>query len=125
MRPSVLEWKKNVARRRRFRVRKKIVGSAEQPRLVFRKTLRHLYAQLVDDRAGKALAHVTTDTKANRASGRKSFRNVASAKTLGQSLGAQLKEKGIASVVFDRAGHPYHGVVKAFADAVREQGIKF
>ncbi|MBN1476215.1 50S ribosomal protein L18 [Candidatus Sumerlaeota bacterium] len=117
--------KKTITQRRRWRSRRGVRGDAERPRLAFHKSLRHLYAQVIDDGQGRTLAHVTTDTKALRGESKRSFRNTASAKALGEALGAALKDKGIATVVFDRGGHPYHGVVKAFADAVRAQGIKF
>jgi large subunit ribosomal protein L18 len=124
MRTSVIIHKAELAQRRRWRIRKRVAGSPPRPRLAFHRSLRHLYAQVVDDEAGRTLAHATTDTKANRASAKKHFANVAQAKVLGAQFGALLKEKGVTAVVFDRGGHRYHGVVKAFADAVREQGIK-
>lgn len=108
----------------RLRQRKRISGTAERPRLAVFRSEAHLYAQVIDDLAGATLAHATTATKANAAS-RRNFANIAQAKQLGASFGATLKARGITTVVFDRGGHLYHGVVKAFADAVREQGIAF
>jgi large subunit ribosomal protein L18 len=125
MRAGIQKQKRIRHRRRRWGVRRKLRGTAERPRLAFHKSLRHLYAQLIDDLSGQSLLLVTTDTKESRASGKKSFRNVAHAKELGARLGAVAKERGIATAVFDRGGHRYHGVVKAFADAAREAGLKF
>ncbi len=124
MRPTTQAWKRRTALRRRRHTRRRLRGTAARPRLAFHKSLRHLCAQVIDDTTGVTLLQVTTDTKANRASGKKTFRNIASAKELGAKLGTLAKEKSIATVVFDRGGHPYHGVVKTFADAVREQGVK-
>lgn len=125
MLPTTLRRKKRLAQRRRWVIRKRVSGTAERPRLAFHKSLRHLYAQLVDDTRGVTLAAVTTNTKEAKASGKKSHRNIAQAKALGERLGAVAKERGITTVVFDRGGHPYHGVVRAFADAARAQGLKF
>jgi large subunit ribosomal protein L18 len=122
---TTLRRKHRLSQRRRWRVRKRVIGTALRPRLAFHKSLKHLCAQLIDDAKGHTLLAVTTDSKAMRATGKKSFRNVAQAKALGERLGALAKERGLGAVVFDRGGHPYHGVVKAFAEAVRAQGIKF
>lgn len=111
-------------RRRHERVRTKVAGTADRPRLCIHKTLRHLYVQLVDDQAGKTLVALTTNTKANKAE-KKSFRNIEWAKKLGSLAGQQATQKGVAQVVFDRGGYPYHGIVRAFADAAREAGLKF
>jgi large subunit ribosomal protein L18 len=124
MRTTLLAKKAHLRQRRRWRVRQRVTGAPERPRLAFHKSARHIYAQAIDDLAGKTLAHVTTATKANAAA-KKNFANIAQAKQLGAAFGAALKDKGITTVVFDRGGHIYHGVVKAFADAVREQGIRF
>ena len=124
MRPTALAKKADLSQRRRWRVRQRLEGTAERPRLAFHKSARHLYAQVVDDLARQTLAHATTASKAASAQ-RKNFANIAQAKGLGAQFGALLKERGITTVVFDRGGHLYHGVVKAFADAVREQGIRF
>jgi large subunit ribosomal protein L18 len=111
-------------KRRHQRIRQKVKGTAARPRLAFHKSARHLYAQLVDDVAGQTLAYVTTSVKANGSTG-KNFSNIGSAKKLGADLGSKAKSKGVESVVFDRGGFPYHGVVQAFADAAREAGLKF
>ncbi len=116
--------RQSLLKRRHLRVRQKISGTLERPRLSLRKSSRHLYAQLIDDRAGRTLLALTTNTKANRTEG-KSFSNSAWAKKIGGELGRRAVEKGLGSVVFDRGGRAYHGVVKDFAEAAREAGLKF
>jgi len=113
--------------RRHLRVRKKIHGTAARPRLCIYKSLRHLYAQLVDDEAHRTLAFVTTNRKAvkQETADRHSYSNVAWAKRLGAEIGEKAKQAGIREVVFDRGGYPYHGTVKTFADAAREAGLQF
>lgn len=111
--------------RRRLRIRKRVIGTAERPRLTVYKSLKHLYAQLVDDGAGQTVLAVTTNTKQQKADGKKSFANIAHAKVLGARIAEKAKEAGITTVVFDRNGFPYHGVVKAIAEAAREGGLKF
>jgi large subunit ribosomal protein L18 len=122
---TTLAKKRTHARRRRWRIRKKVVGTAQRPRLAFHKSLRHLCAQVIDDTAGATLVHATTQAASFRQSGKRSFRNIETATALGAQLAQQAKEKGVTTVVFDRGGHRYHGVVKAFAEAVRQQGIRF
>ena len=111
--------------RRRMRIRKKVSGTAVRPRLCVAKTLKHLYAQVIDDEAGTTLAAVTTNTKSNKASGRKSFSNVASGAAIGREIAEKAIAAGVDAVVFDRSGFPYHGIVKAVAEAAREAGLKF
>ncbi len=111
--------------RRRMRIRKKVSGSADRPRLCVTKTLKHVYVQVVDDLTGHTLAAVTTNTKANKESGRKSFCNVANGSALGREIAEKAKTAGVSAVVFDRGGYPYHGIVKAVAEAARESGLKF
>lgn len=111
--------------RRHNRVRAKISGTPERPRLMIRRTLKNLYAQVYDDSVvggSRTLVAVTTATKDNKG---KHSANIPSAKALGAQAGEVLKQKGISSIVFDRGGYRYHGVVKAFAEAVREAGINF
>jgi large subunit ribosomal protein L18 len=110
--------------RRHQRIRRKVRGTQERPRLCIHKSVRHIYAQVVDDAAGTTLTFVTTNTKDNKAQG-KSFCNIEAARKLGGELGRRATEKGVATVVFDRGGYRYHGVVQAFADAAREAGLKF
>jgi large subunit ribosomal protein L18 len=111
--------------RRKMRIRKKVVGTAQRPRLTVYKSLKHLYAQVVDDSTGRTVVAVTTNTKAAKADGRKSFANVACAKLLGADVAEKAKSAGVSQVVFDRNGYPFHGIVKAVAEAAREAGLKF
>ena len=109
---------------RRRRIRSKVRGTPDRPRLCLHKSSRHLYAQLVNDREGRTLAFATTNVKANKSLAR-SFCNVNWAKKLGEDLARKTLAQGVSLVVFDRGGNRYHGVVKAFADAAREAGLKF
>jgi large subunit ribosomal protein L18 len=111
-------------KRRHQRVRAKISGTAARPRLCIHRSLRHIYAQLVDDSKGITLASVTTNLKANKAEGNH-FSNQETARKVAAELAAKAREQGIDTVVFDRGGYSYHGVVKAFGDAAREAGLKF
>lgn len=111
--------------KRHLRIRKKVQGTAERPRLSIFKSLKHLYVQLIDDQTGRCLTSVTTNTKENKASGKKAFANVESGKQIGQQIAAAAKSAGHESVVFDRSGYRYHGIIKAVADAAREAGLKF
>ena len=108
---------------RKERGRKKISGTAEKPRLNFFRGSRALFAQAIDDMAGRTIVGVATNSKELRAQVKNP--NVAAAKILGVAFAAKCKEKGIAKVVFDRGGFKFHGVVKAFAESVRENGIIF
>jgi large subunit ribosomal protein L18 len=119
------ELKKQQLEKRRMRIRRNIAGTAQRPRVCVYKSLKHLYAQVVDDGTGRTLAAVTTNTKANKGDNKKSFANVESAKVLGRQIAEKAKAAGVTQVVFDRSGYPYHGVVKALADAAREAGLKF
>jgi len=113
--------------RSHLRVRTKVSGTPERPRLCIRKTARHLYAELVDDTPAKGcriLASATTNTKALKAEG-KCFANRESARLLGGALAEAAKSKGLSLVVFDRGGYIYHGVVKEFAEACRKAGLQF
>ena len=103
--------------RRHERVREKVRGSAARPRLAVYRSLTHIYAQLIDDDAGKTLASASSLDKKD---GKKSERAAA----VGQTLGERAKQAGIDEAVFDRGGYKYHGRVKALADAVRKTGVK-
>ena len=111
-------------RRRHQRIRQKVVGTSERPRMCVHKSLKHIYVQLIDDQAGRTLAAVSSNRKELKAEG-KSFRNIATAKRLGREIGEKAQAAGIASVVFDRGGFLYHGCIKALAEAARESGLKF
>jgi len=105
------------------RIRKKIQGTAERPRLNVYRSLNHIYVQLIDDMQG------STIVSANSAEGEKSQKrtggNLAAAKSVGKAIAERAKQKGITQVVFDRGGYIYHGRVKALAEAAREAGLQF
>ena len=102
------------------RIRKKVAGTAERPRLAVFRSLNHNYAQVIDDRSGKTLATASTTEKALAG---KTGGNVEAAKTVGKAIAERAKKAGIASVVYDRGGYVYHGRVKALIDATREAGL--
>ena len=110
--------------RRRNHVRSHIVGTAERPRLTVFRSSKHIYAQLIDDMAGRTLAAVAT-TNAEVRGALKHGANVAAAKAAGKAIAERGKAAGISAVAFDRGGRMYHGRVKALADAAREAGLKF
>jgi large subunit ribosomal protein L18 len=104
--------------RRHFRLRKKVAGSAERPRLIVTRSSRHLFAQIVDDDRGVTLASASTYKLTD---GDKTAR----AKQIGTQIAETAKAAGVSRVVFDRAGNTYTGRVAAFADAAREAGLEF
>jgi large subunit ribosomal protein L18 len=108
---------------RHVRARKKISGTAEKPRLSVFKGSKILYAQVVDDMSGKTIFGLASNSKEVKADIKNN--NKESAVKLGKAIAEKCKAKNIEKVVFDRGGFKYHGVVKAFADSVRENGIKF
>lgn len=111
---------------RHERLRKKVSGTAEIPRLAVCKTARHIHVQIINDEIGKTLCAVSTDSKDFRTGAEgKNFSNVKSAKALGEKIAATAAEKGIKEVVYDRGGTIYHGVIKELADAARAAGLKF
>ncbi|KQY33265.1 MULTISPECIES: 50S ribosomal protein L18 [Nocardia] len=108
--------------RRHFRLRKKVEGTTERPRLVVNRSARHLHAQLIDDSVGKTIAAASSIEADVRA-----FEGDKSAKgaKVGQLIAERAKAAGVEAVVFDRGGHDYHGRIAALADAAREGGLKF
>jgi len=118
-----LKHSKELATRRRLRVRRKIIGTSARPRLTVRFSQRHIHAQVIDDRAGRTLAAISSLAKAVRE--QKLKPNVAGAKILGLHIAESAKKAGVVAVVFDRAGRRYHGCIKAFADAARAGGLQF
>jgi large subunit ribosomal protein L18 len=116
--------KAEARRERHARLRKRLSGSQERPRLCVRRSLHHLYASLVDDAQGRTLAAVSTLDKSVGAE-LSSKTNVAAAKVVGSAIAAKAKAAGISQVVFDRGGYKYHGRVRALADAAREAGLNF
>ena len=109
-----------VRRRIHTRIRKKLSGTADRPRLAVFRSIKHIYAQVIDDRTGRTLVSASSAEKDAANGG-----NVAGAKAIGKLVAERAKEKGIKSVVFDRGGFLYHGRVKALADAAREGGLEF
>ncbi len=115
---------KEVARKRRkVRIRKKIAGTAQRPRLVVFRSNLHIYAQIVDDERHAVL--VSTSTLRLTKDGREARCNKAGGEEVGKEIARLAKEKSISSVVFDRNGYIYHGKVKAVADGAREAGLEF
>jgi large subunit ribosomal protein L18 len=109
------------------RIRKKLSGTAERPRLNVYRSLNHIYVQVIDDLNGKTLVSASTaeGKKAAAATATRSGGNLAAAKSVGKKIAERAKEKGVKKVVFDRGGYIYHGRVKALADAAREAGLEF
>jgi len=130
------KWRKRTVRH--WRVRKKIIGTAECPRLSVYRSLNHIYAQLIDDTKGQTLLNISTFTPAIKEALKTSVNslqdkpeslsrggNLAAAKVVGKHLGELALKKGIQSVVFDRGMYLYHGRIRALADAARKSGLKF
>jgi large subunit ribosomal protein L18 len=111
--------------RRKFRVRKKVQGTCERPRVSVARSLRHLSCQLIDDEAGTTILGLSTHSASFKEAGNGGAGNVAASKLLGELVAKAAVEKGISTVVFDRNGLRYHGRVKALADSMREHGLKF
>lgn len=109
--------------RRKKRIRKKVYGTVERPRLSIFRTAGHMYAQVIDDISGRTLAAASTLSEDIGHDGHKG--NIAAAKAVGKLIAERAKAANIAQVVFDRNGFLYHGRVKALADAARESGLDF
>jgi large subunit ribosomal protein L18 len=119
----ITQLSKNKTRQRvHVRIRRKLQGTAERPRLNVYRSLNHIYAQLIDDLTGTTLASASTNEtgEGNRHGG-----NVATAKSVGKLIAERAMAKGVARVVFDRGGYQYHGRIKALADAARAAGLQF
>jgi large subunit ribosomal protein L18 len=113
--------KRNEIRQRvHTRIRRRLSGTTERPRLSVYRSLNHIYAQVIDDSQGVTLVSASTVAAKAKTGG-----NVAAAKEIGRQIAERAKEKGIKKVVFDRGGYLYHGRVKALADAAREAGLEF
>lgn len=117
--PRKVAWAK-----RKKRVRKKVRGTGERPRLCVFRSARHIYAQIVDDDLGKTLATASTMDKEIRGK-IPNTGNIEAAKKVGELIGKRAKTKGIETIVFDRNGFLYHGRVRALAENAREAGLKF
>jgi len=116
--------KQDVRQRLHDRIRKKIRGTPQRPRLAVFRSQGHIYAQVIDDDAGQTLCAASSLDKDLRAKAKRGG-NVAAAKDVGALIATRAREKGLAAVVFDRGGFHYHGRIKALADAAREAGLKF
>ena len=115
---------RNVIRKRvHARVRAKVAGTAERPRLNVFRSLNHIYAQVIDDASATTLASASTLTK--KGEDKKAGGNIAAASEVGKLIAERAKDKGVTKVVFDRGGYLYHGRIKALADAAREAGLEF
>lgn len=111
---------------RHKRIRKKIFGTTERPRLAFYRSLNALYAQIINDETGETLLSASTiDREYVEKFGKRGGKSIQDANNLGKYLAEKAKEKGLINVVFDRGGFLYHGKVKAFADSLRENGLNF
>lgn len=115
--------KAKLLQRRRWRIRKKVAGTAQRPRLSVRFTNKHIYAQCIDDAEGRTLVFLSSLDKDLRS--QKLAANLKGAESLGKAFGEKAKAAGIESVVFDRNGRAYHGCIKVFADSVRASGLNF
>jgi large subunit ribosomal protein L18 len=113
--------RKTIRQRIHKRIRRKVSGTTERPRLAVHYSNQHIYAQVIDDSVGKTLISASTMDK----SFEKASSNVEAAKKVGQLLAERAKGSNISAVVFDRGGHLYHGKIKALADAAREGGLQF
>ncbi len=120
MKRIIKKWQS--LRRRKLRVRRKISGTAARPRLSVYRSLRHIYAQLIDDEAGHTLVAASTLEKGLVSGG---TGNKEAAAAVGKAIAERALAKGITTCVFDRGGRPYHGRIKALAEAAREAGLQF
>lgn len=119
-------WIKIEGRQRRHKIiRKKITGTMERPRLSVRRSLNHMYAQIIDDAAGRTLVALSTLSPEIKDKSKKDSGNVKGSALLGTAIAEACKKAGVKKVVFDRAGYLYHGRVKALAEAARKGGLEF
>jgi len=119
-----LQDKELLRKKRHRRVRYKVIGTAERPRLNVSRSVQHIYAQLIDDTKGTTLVAASTVDPTLRAE-LKSGGNIEAAKAVGKLIAERGQSKGIQAVVFDRGGYKYHGRVQALADSARESGLQF
>jgi len=113
--------KKEIRSRIHRRIRRKLQGTPERPRLAVFRSVAHIYAQIIDDAEGKTVAAASSVDKSNRTNGG----TIAAAKAIGKAVAERAKEKGISKVVFDRGGYQSHGRIKALAEAARAAGLEF
>jgi len=119
------QTKQRLKQLRRWRIRKKVTGTADRPRMAVNFSGQHIYVQFIDDTKGMTLVALSTLGKKSERSANKGYANVATATTLGSAAAVLAREKNIQQVVFDHGGARYHGKVKALADAARNAGLKF
>jgi len=120
------KWIKIEGRERRHKIiRKKITGTKDRPRLSVRRSLSHMYVQIIDDIAGRTIVALSTLSPEVRDKSAKDCGNIKGATLLGMAIAEACKKAGVTKVVFDRAGYLYHGRVKALADAARKGGLQF
>jgi large subunit ribosomal protein L18 len=112
--------KDTIRRRVHTRIRRRVSGTTERPRLAVFRSVKHIYAQVIDDGQGHTMASASSNEKSAANGG-----NVAGAKAIGKLIAERAKDKGVKAVVFDRGGYLYHGRVKALAEAAREAGLEF
>ena len=120
-----LKPRHEIRKRVHFRIREKLSGHAQRPRLNVYRSLNHIYTQLIDDLNGVTIVSASSMGKKSDSDGKAYGGNVAAAKSVGKLIAERAQEKGIKKVVFDRGGYLYHGRVKALADAAREAGLDF
>lgn len=119
-----MDRKRELRQRRHYRLRRKVNGTAERPRLAVFRSLNHIYAQVIDDSAGRTVAAASSldpDLRGEKKTGG----NVEAASAVGKLIAERAKAQGVGRVVFDRGGFKYHGRVRSLADAAREAGLEF
>ena len=119
-----MKTKEDIRARIHRRIRKKISGTPERPRLAVFRSQAHIYAQVIDDGTGRTVCSASSLDETLKKDAKRGA-NVAAAKAVGSLIATRAKEKGVEAVVFDRGGFQYHGRIKALADAAREGGLKF
>ena len=122
-----IKTKEDRRERIKFRIRKRVQGTEERPRLTVFRSVAHIYVQVVNDADGKTIAAASTTEPTLKGALDKTAKggNIAGAKAIGKAIAERLQEKGVKRVVFDRNGFLYHGRIKAVADAAREAGLEF
>jgi large subunit ribosomal protein L18 len=113
--------------KRARRIRKKVAGTTQRPRLCVRRSLSHIYAQIIDDQTGRSIVQAGSTNKdiLAKVAEKKKISKTEVSKLVGELIADKAKEKGVAKVVFDRKGYAYHGRVKALAEAARKKGLQF
>ena len=122
---SISEVRRQMRQRRHRRIRKRVQGDAERPRLAVYRSLRHLYVQVIDDVESRTLFSISTMDKGAREQLAGTASRMERSKLLGKMLAERAKEKGVEKVAFDRGGYLYHGHIKALAEGAREGGLEF